>query len=74
MRFTTCFTYSLAHQGEEQPMHDFSGQAALITGAAGNPGVATARAFASAGAALALLDHDQQRLRVLLAHGKPLRF
>ncbi|GMQ96653.1 MAG: hypothetical protein BMS9Abin15_0328 [Gammaproteobacteria bacterium] len=55
-------------------MHDFSGQVALITGAAGNPGIATAKAFASAGTALALLDHDQQRLRMSLIHSNTLRF
>jgi NAD(P)-dependent dehydrogenase (short-subunit alcohol dehydrogenase family) len=40
---------------------DFSGQVAVITGAAGNLGVAVARAFRSAGAKLALIDLSSNR-------------
>src|SRR5581483_4262059 len=39
------------------------GQIAVITGAAGAIGAATARAFAQAGAAVALLDIDSQAAR-----------
>jgi len=46
---------------------DFRGRNCLITGAAGNLGRAVAAAFASAGAALTLLDHDDEKLRS--AHG-----
>src|SRR5262245_11830301 len=40
---------------------DFSGQVAVVTGAAGNLGVAVARAFRSAGAKLALIDLSSNR-------------
>src|SRR6266545_1775095 len=40
---------------------DFSGQVAIVTGAAGNLGVAVARAFRSAGAKLALIDLSSER-------------
>jgi NAD(P)-dependent dehydrogenase (short-subunit alcohol dehydrogenase family) len=40
------------------PTYDFSGQVALITGAASGMGRATAEAFAEAGAALVLVDRD----------------
>lgn len=46
----------------EQPP-DFQGKNCLITGAAGNLGRAVAAAFASAGAALTLLDHDDGKLQ-----------
>ena len=42
--------------------YDFSGQVALVTGAASGLGLATARAFASSGAAVILVDRDQQKL------------
>ena len=45
----------------------FEGKTCLITGASGNLGRAVAAAFASAGAALALLDRDDRSLRA--AHG-----
>src|SRR5262249_57653373 len=40
---------------------DFSGQVAIVTGAAGNLGAAVARAFRSAGAKLALIDLSSER-------------
>jgi NAD(P)-dependent dehydrogenase (short-subunit alcohol dehydrogenase family) len=41
---------------------DFSNRVIIITGAAGNLGVATARAFQAAGARLALVDRSPDRL------------
>jgi len=38
------------------PTYDFSGQVALVTGAGSGMGLATARAFAEAGAAVVLAD------------------
>jgi NAD(P)-dependent dehydrogenase (short-subunit alcohol dehydrogenase family) len=40
---------------------NFSGQTAIVTGAAGNLGAAVARAFRSAGAKLALIDLSSER-------------
>ncbi|CAM5721711.1 MULTISPECIES: glucose 1-dehydrogenase [Streptomyces] len=40
------------------PAYDFTGQVALVTGAASGMGLATARAFAQAGAAVVLADLD----------------
>ena len=45
------------------PLVTFEGRACLITGAAGNLGRAVARAFASAGASLILMDLDDKALR-----------
>ena len=45
------------------PTYDFSGQVALVTGAGAGMGLDTARAFASAGAAVVLADVDEQALR-----------
>ncbi|MGW2938177.1 glucose 1-dehydrogenase [Streptomyces sp. NPDC001156] len=42
------------------PTYDFIGQVALVTGAASGMGLATARAFAHAGAAVVLADLDRQ--------------
>ena len=45
------------------PTYDFTGQVALVTGAASGMGLATASAFAEAGAAVALADVDEAALR-----------
>ena len=45
------------------PTYDFSGQVALVTGAAAGMGPDTARAFAAAGAATVLADVDEDALR-----------
>ena len=47
------------------PKYDFSGQVALITGAASGLGRATAKAFAESGAAVVLVDRDQDKLTIL---------
>jgi NAD(P)-dependent dehydrogenase (short-subunit alcohol dehydrogenase family) len=49
------------------PTYDFHGQVALITGASSGMGRATAEAFAQAGAAVVLVDHDEQRLEETLS-------
>jgi NAD(P)-dependent dehydrogenase (short-subunit alcohol dehydrogenase family) len=45
------------------PTYDFKGQVALVTGAAKGMGLATARMFAEAGAAVVLSDQDADALR-----------
>src|SRR5690349_8534771 len=45
------------------PTYDFSGQVALVTGAAAGMGLDTARAFAASGAAVVLADVDDQALQ-----------
>lgn len=45
------------------PTYDFTGQVALVTGAASGMGRATAKAFAEAGAAVVLVDRDEDKLR-----------
>ena len=42
-------------------MLDFSGKVALVTGAASGMGLATAQAFAEAGAAVVLADFREER-------------
>ncbi len=45
------------------PMYDFTGQVALVTGAGSGMGLSTAQAFAEAGAAVLLADIDEDALR-----------
>jgi NAD(P)-dependent dehydrogenase (short-subunit alcohol dehydrogenase family) len=44
------------------PVYDFTGQVALVTGAASGLGFATARAFADSGAAVVLGDRNEEKL------------
>jgi NAD(P)-dependent dehydrogenase (short-subunit alcohol dehydrogenase family) len=51
---------------EELPLNnvlDFSGKVALVTGAAAGMGLATAKAFADAGAAVVLADYKQEEVK-----------
>jgi len=45
-------------------MSDFTGQVVMITGASGNLGSATGRAFLEAGAKLALVDRHEEQLHI----------
>ncbi|NGO07996.1 glucose 1-dehydrogenase [Streptomyces sp. HC44] len=45
------------------PVYDFTGKVALVTGAGSGMGLATARAFAESGAAVALVDLDESALK-----------
>jgi len=47
------------------PIYDFKGQVALVTGASSGMGLATARAFAEAGAAVVLADINDEALRTV---------
>jgi len=48
------------------PTYDFAGKVALVTGAASGMGLATARAFAQAGAAVVLADVNDRKLRTVV--------
>ena len=50
------------------PTYDFTGQTALVTGAASGMGLATARAFAEAGAAVTVADLGGEALESAEAH------
>src|SRR3954452_6409480 len=45
------------------PTYDFEGEAALVTGAGSGMGLATARAFAEAGAAVVLADAKEEAVK-----------
>jgi NAD(P)-dependent dehydrogenase (short-subunit alcohol dehydrogenase family) len=45
------------------PTYDFAGQVALVTGASSGMGLATAQAFAEAGASVVLADINENALR-----------
>ena len=45
------------------PTYDFAGQVALVTGASSGMGLATAQAFAEAGASIVLADINENALR-----------
>jgi NAD(P)-dependent dehydrogenase (short-subunit alcohol dehydrogenase family) len=47
------------------PTYDFTGQTALVTGASSGMGRATAKAFAAAGAAVVLVDRDEEKLNAV---------
>jgi NAD(P)-dependent dehydrogenase (short-subunit alcohol dehydrogenase family) len=49
------------------PNYDFTGQVALVTGASSGMGLATARAFAEAGAAVVLADRNEEKLAAATA-------
>jgi NAD(P)-dependent dehydrogenase (short-subunit alcohol dehydrogenase family) len=50
------------------PTYDFTGQVALVTGAASGIGLATATAFAEAGAAVVLADRNESALHAATQH------
>ena len=52
----------MSEQSPMNPRYDFTGQVALVTGASSGMGLATARAFAEAGASVVLADINQAAL------------
>ena len=50
------------------PIYDFQGQVALVTGASSGMGLATAQAFAQAGASVVLADIDERALHAATEH------
>src|SRR5438874_6166642 len=56
-------TQRSAQGSTTNPIYDFRGQVALVTGASSGMGLATARAFAEAGAAVVLADINEGALR-----------
>ena len=55
----------MSEQAPMNPRYDFTGQVALVTGASSGMGLATARAFAEAGAAVVLADINQAALTLV---------
>jgi NAD(P)-dependent dehydrogenase (short-subunit alcohol dehydrogenase family) len=55
----------------EKLMFDFSDQVVVITGAAGNLGMTTARAFHAAGAKIAVVDRQRDEIRVVFGDDIP---
>jgi|SRR5215218_617130 len=49
------------------PVYDFTGQVALVTGSSSGMGLTTAQAFAEAGAAVALVAHDHDAVEAAAA-------
>src|SRR4051794_21622902 len=55
---------TVGKERDVNPTYDFAGQVALVTGASSGMGLATAQAFAQAGAAVVLADINDDALRV----------
>src|SRR5882757_2218226 len=54
--------HSARPSGPRNPIYDFKGQVALVTGASSGMGLATAQAFADANASVALVDRNAEKL------------